>query len=46
MSVADAEFDEYWNAVDAELAALPARPVLERVPRRCTADFKIGRAHV
>jgi cephalosporin-C deacetylase len=33
------EFEEYWNAVDAELAALPARPVLERVPRRCTADF-------
>ncbi len=33
------EFDEYWDAVDAELAALPARPVLERVPRRCTGDF-------
>jgi cephalosporin-C deacetylase len=33
------EFDEYWGAVDAELAALPARPVLERIPRRCTADF-------
>jgi cephalosporin-C deacetylase len=33
------EFDAYWDAVDAELAALPARPVLERVPRRCTADF-------
>lgn len=33
------EFGEYWDAVDAELAALPARPVLERVPRRCTADF-------
>jgi cephalosporin-C deacetylase len=33
------DFDEYWNAVDAELAALPAHPVLERIPRRCTADF-------
>jgi cephalosporin-C deacetylase len=33
------EFDEYWDTVDAELAALPARPVLDRVPRRCTADF-------
>jgi cephalosporin-C deacetylase len=32
-------FDEYWAAVDAELAALPPRPVLDRVPRRCTADF-------
>jgi cephalosporin-C deacetylase len=39
VTVTDAEFDEYWNAVDAELAALPARPVLERIPRRCTADF-------
>lgn len=39
MNITDAEFDEYWNAVDTELAALPARPVLERIPRRCTADF-------
>jgi len=35
----DTEFAGYWDAVDAELAGLPARPVLERVPRRCTADF-------
>jgi cephalosporin-C deacetylase len=43
MTVGDREFDTafaaYWEDVDAELAALPARPVLERVPGRCTADF-------
>jgi cephalosporin-C deacetylase len=39
VSVPDPELAAYWDAVDAELAALPARPVLERVPRRCTADF-------
>ena len=39
MTVIDSEFAEYWDALDAELAALPAQPVLERVPRRCTADF-------
>ncbi|GAA5136348.1 acetylxylan esterase [Pseudonocardia adelaidensis] len=39
MTVTDSELDEYWNAVDAELAALPARPVRDRIPRRCTADF-------
>ncbi len=43
MTVGDPEFDTafaaYWEEVDAELAALPARPVLERVPGRCTADF-------
>jgi cephalosporin-C deacetylase len=32
-------FNEYWDAVDAELAALPAQPVRDRIPRRCTADF-------
>jgi cephalosporin-C deacetylase len=35
----DAAFAAYWDAVDAELAALPAHPVLDRVPRRCTEDF-------
>jgi cephalosporin-C deacetylase len=39
MTVDDREFTAYWDEVDAELAALPARPVLERVPRRCTEDF-------
>jgi cephalosporin-C deacetylase len=39
MTVSDAEHGAYWDGVDAELAALPARPVLERVPGRCTADF-------
>jgi cephalosporin-C deacetylase len=37
--VSDREFAAYWGEVDAELAALPARPVLERVSRRCTEDF-------
>jgi cephalosporin-C deacetylase len=32
-------FDEYWADLDAELAGFPARPVLERMPGRCTADF-------
>lgn len=35
----DQEFAAYWDQVDADLAALPARPVLERVPGRCTRDF-------
>jgi cephalosporin-C deacetylase len=39
VTVSDQEFAAYWGAVDAELAQLPARPVLERIPRRCTADF-------
>jgi cephalosporin-C deacetylase len=39
VTVSDAEFAAYWDEVDAELTALPARPVLERVPRRCTEDF-------
>jgi cephalosporin-C deacetylase len=39
MTVDDRAFAAYWDEVDAELAALPARPVLERVPRRCTEDF-------
>jgi cephalosporin-C deacetylase len=39
MSESDVEFAAYWDEVDAELAALPARPVLERVPGRCTEDF-------
>ena len=35
VTVSDADFAAYWDEVDAEVAALPARPVLERVPRRC-----------
>ncbi|MFG1905203.1 acetylxylan esterase [Kribbella sp. NPDC048928] len=31
-------FDDYWAAVDAELAAIPARPVLELVPERTTDE--------
>jgi len=33
------EFDRYWDAVDDELRKLPARPVLEPVPARTTADY-------
>jgi cephalosporin-C deacetylase len=33
------EFDRYWDAVDDELRALPARPVLEPVPARTTEDY-------
>ncbi|ONI74660.1 hypothetical protein ALI144C_38165 [Actinosynnema sp. ALI-1.44] len=33
------EFDEYWRAVDDELAALPARPVADHVPARSTDRF-------
>ena len=32
-------FDRYWDAVDAELRRLPARPVLEPVPSRTTSDY-------
>jgi len=39
VTVGEQEFETYWDAVDAELAELPARPVLERIPRRCTAYF-------
>jgi cephalosporin-C deacetylase len=39
VTVTDADFAAYWDKVDAELAALPARPVLERIPGRCTEDF-------
>jgi cephalosporin-C deacetylase len=39
VTVTEQEFAAYWDAVDAELAQLPGRPVLERIPRRCTADF-------
>lgn len=38
-SPADVELAAYWNDIDAELATLPARPVLERIPGRCTDDF-------
>nr|WP_052478797.1 acetylxylan esterase [Kibdelosporangium sp. MJ126-NF4]CEL20634.1 Acetyl xylan esterase [Kibdelosporangium sp. MJ126-NF4]CTQ89546.1 Acetyl xylan esterase [Kibdelosporangium sp. MJ126-NF4] len=33
------EFDEYWHAVDDELAALPARPVADHAPVRSTGQF-------
>ncbi|MCO1579194.1 acetylxylan esterase [Crossiella sp. SN42] len=33
------EFDAYWQAVDAELAEVPASPVLTPVPARSTVDF-------
>jgi cephalosporin-C deacetylase len=32
------DFDSYWSAVDAELAAIPARPVLDLVPARTTDE--------
>jgi cephalosporin-C deacetylase len=32
------DFDSYWAAVDAELAAVPARPVLDLVPSRTTDE--------
>jgi cephalosporin-C deacetylase len=35
----DAEFEAYWAQVDADLAASPARPVLDLVPSRSTDDF-------
>ncbi|MGW4961655.1 acetylxylan esterase [Nonomuraea sp. NPDC004186] len=31
-------FDSYWSAVDEELAAIPARPVLDLVPARTTDE--------
>jgi len=39
MTVGDPELAAYWDEVDAELAALPMGPVVERVPGRCTEDF-------
>jgi cephalosporin-C deacetylase len=39
MTVGDPELAAYWDEVDAGLAALPMRPVVERVPGRCTEDF-------
>lgn len=35
-------FDDYWRAVDAELAALPARPELTAVPARSTVDYSFS----
>ncbi|GAA4547536.1 acetylxylan esterase [Amycolatopsis samaneae] len=32
-------FDDYWAALDAELAAVPARPTLTPVPARSTEDY-------
>ncbi|MER7245111.1 acetylxylan esterase [Kribbella sp. NPDC000426] len=31
-------FDDYWTAVDEELAAIPGRPVLDLVPARSTDE--------
>jgi cephalosporin-C deacetylase len=39
VTVSAADFAAYWDKIDAELAGLPARPVLERIRRRCTDDF-------
>jgi cephalosporin-C deacetylase len=36
MSERPADFDAFWNAVDAELAATPANPELVLTPRRST----------
>ncbi len=36
--LSDLDFDSYWAAVDAELAAVPARPVLDLVPERTTDE--------
>ncbi|ALG11421.1 acetylxylan esterase [Kibdelosporangium phytohabitans] len=33
------DFDEYWRAVDEELATLPVRPVADYVPSRSTELF-------
>jgi cephalosporin-C deacetylase len=32
------DFSSYWSAVDAELASIPARPVLDLVPARTTDE--------
>jgi len=39
VTVSDADFAAYWDKVDAELAGMPARPVPERAPGRCTDEF-------
>lgn len=36
-----ADFDAYWEAVDAELEKYPARSVLEPMPRHSTEDFTV-----
>lgn len=33
------DFESYWRAVDEELAATPARPTLEVLPVRSSADY-------
>lgn len=32
------DFESYWNAIDEELASVPARAVLEQVPARTTEE--------
>ncbi|GAA1706121.1 acetylxylan esterase [Fodinicola feengrottensis] len=39
MTITDADFTAYWEKIDIELTDLPARPVIERIPGRCTDDF-------
>ncbi|WP_163511068.1 acetylxylan esterase [Fodinicola acaciae] len=34
-----ADFDAYWEKIDTELALLPARPEIRRIPGRTTDDF-------
>lgn len=36
-----ADFDTFWDAVDADLARYPARPALEPLPRHSTDDFTV-----
>lgn len=38
---APAGFDDYWAAIDNELALQPARPVLEPIPRHSTEHFTV-----
>jgi cephalosporin-C deacetylase-like acetyl esterase len=35
----DVECAAYWDDIDTELSALPARPMVECIPGRCTNDF-------
>lgn len=41
MTAAPGDFDAYWTAVEEELAGLPGRAVLERLPRHSTRDFTV-----
>lgn len=39
VSVKPNDFAAYWDEVDTELAETPARPILEHIPARSTADY-------